>query len=183
MFHGPEHRILDLHVKPTWQSTTTTSCTITRREHIMSTTNNLESTHGLGSLKKAATRAVFAGGLNLAVIGLGTGTAHAFEVGLWCPINVKSGSTGTVCISTLNTDHPCPTASRELDALDFWVVTDAESGQVRGRRNGLGPITITWPASPGQHMLNLNKPGSANVQSACVINVLPAATVNQGDWD
>jgi hypothetical protein len=77
MFHGPEHRILDLHVKPTWQSTTTTSCTITRKEHIMSTTNNLESTLGLGSLKKVATRAVFAGGLGLAVIGLGAGLANA----------------------------------------------------------------------------------------------------------
>ena len=150
----------------------------------MSTTHNLESTHGLGSLTKVATRAVVAGGLNLAVLWLGTGTANAFEVGLLCPDNVKSGSTGTACISTSWNAYPtCPTASRELDALDFWVVTDAESGQILGRRNGLGPITITCPASAGQHMLNLDKPGSANVQSACFVHVLPAATVNQGDSD
>jgi hypothetical protein len=49
----------------------------TEKEHIMDTAYNSESTHGFGSLKKFATRAVLTGGLGLAVIGLGAGTANA----------------------------------------------------------------------------------------------------------
>jgi hypothetical protein len=43
----------------------------------MDTAYNSESTHGFRSLKKFATRAVLTGGLGLAVIGLGAGTANA----------------------------------------------------------------------------------------------------------
>jgi hypothetical protein len=43
----------------------------------MTATNNLESTRSLGSLKKVATRTVLAGGLSLALLGLGAGAANA----------------------------------------------------------------------------------------------------------
>lgn len=144
------------------------------------------------NLKKlVVARALLVGGLGLAVLGLGTGIANA-SVSLWCPDTPAiPGGTGTVCINTLNTDHPCPTVMG-FDALIAYVVTDAVSGKVLGQRDGLGPITVTWPASwsqpvqglppgvdPRLHMVYLGHQGSADFQG-CMVE---AAAVAQSDQD
>ena len=65
----------------------------------MNTTHNPESTHGLGSLRKLATRAVLAGGLGLAVIGLGAGTANAKSPEISCPTGVVAGQPSTATVA------------------------------------------------------------------------------------
>jgi hypothetical protein len=61
------------------------------RKHIMNTTHNPESTHGLGSLKKLVTGAFLAGGVGLAVIGLGAGTANATPLPAPVPVLPRPG--------------------------------------------------------------------------------------------
>jgi len=160
----------------------------------MNTTHTPESTRGLGSLKKVATRAVLAGGLSLAVLGLATGIANA-SVTLWCeqPTSVEPGGTGTVCVSfSYQTDHPCPAMNGGFDALIMYEVYDGVSSTPIGQRQGVGPITVTWPASwskpnpppfdPGLHTVYLGLKGSPDFQG-CMVYANTAGPVDQGNHD
>jgi len=113
-------------------------------------------------------KALLAGGLSVAVVWLGTGTANA-DVDLWCPQpnTVVPGATGTVCIGESYQNGQCLVAP--LDLLPY-TVTDA-SGQVIGQRIGTGLLPVTWPISwsqpqnlppgldPRLHVLTLKQTG------------------------
>lgn len=110
----------------------------------MSSTPRPKSTHGLGSLTKMATRAVVAGGLGVAVLGPGAGTAHADPTTMSCPATpVTAGGSGTVTVA------------------GFWggpiFVADSPNHEVKyegpGWGNNNGAIAVTWPSAPGLYTL------------------------------
>ncbi|GAC1638973.1 MAG: hypothetical protein NVS4B6_09170 [Mycobacterium sp.] len=63
----------------------------------MNTTDNRESTHRLGSLKKLATAAVLAGGVGMAAIGMGAGIANT-DPEITCPTGVVAGRPSTATL-------------------------------------------------------------------------------------
>ena len=117
----------------------------------MHTTNNPESSHGLGSLTKSGTRVVLAGAVGVAVLGLGAGTATAKpgpEPTLICPATVTAGTNGTVTL----TNYP---------GTDQILIADPNNHlQVLNDINGPPPGNPPWGASPvpGGYLINVTWP-------------------------
>jgi|ERR1700722_15510829 len=106
----------------------------------MSTTHNPESLHGLRSLHRAATRIVLAGGVGMAVIGLGAGTANAdppSAASLTCPADAAPGP-GTV------------TPENFQGHVTVWGGVAGRTIEI-GQGDAGGPVPVIWPDEAGKH--------------------------------
>jgi hypothetical protein len=112
----------------------------------MNTTHHPETTSRVGSLTKSATRAVLAGAVGLAFLGLGAGTAGTANAGpqptLICPTPVTAGTNGTVTL----TNYP---------GTDQIAMFDSTAGVVLN--NGGAPGSTIWGDSPvpGGYLINV----------------------------
>ena len=135
----------------------------------MNTIHSRESTHGLGSLTKAATRAVLAGGVGLAVIGLGAdavGTANADPApSITCPDSAAIDTTFTAKLA----HWPVGTVRVTQDSPSGPVIKTVDVDQTLA-----APTTLYWylgvpvPRSLtlGGHNLYAQEPAGSQTLSA-----------------
>ena len=135
----------------------------------MNTTHNSESTRALGSLKKLATPVVLAGGLGLAVIGLGAGTANAgIAPTISCPNAVASETTFTAALA----HWPVGTVRITQDSPSGPVIKTVNVDQTLA-----APTTTSWyvgvpvPRSltpgPGHQLYAQEPAGSQTLSAQC----------------
>jgi hypothetical protein len=138
----------------------------------MNTIHDPQSTYGLGSLKKLATRALLAGGLSVTAIGLGAGMAGTANAGpapiLTCPGYATPNGTGYVSFTN-------------FDPNVTVVVTDASTGETINSGSP-GPsdnaVLAHWPMkwSTGWHLVNASEDVFVGPKTAsCSVQVLGAA--------
>lgn len=142
----------------------------------MNTHNNPESPPGLGSLKKLATRAVLAGGLSLAVIGLGAsgmaGTANAATPSLTCPASAATNSSFNVTFANFTPGQYVGTVA----------VTDAGSGATLNSGtapSGTLPVKLS---SAGYHSLfatQLQGLAGGQLTANCTVQVVAPGGTTQ----
>jgi hypothetical protein len=134
----------------------------------VNTTHDPEYKRGLGSLKKVAIRAVLAGGLSLALIGPGVGTANAQAPTLTCPGIAVPGQPAVVSYAGFDVGG----------VLDQVYVTTGVSGygDTLGQANGpSGSMMIKWPTtwSPysSQELLASQTGGATLRTASCFVQV------------
>jgi hypothetical protein len=96
------------------------------------------------TLKKRATQTLLAGGLAMAGLGLGAGTANADQPTLTCPATVAPGGSGTVTAAGfLIPNDPVDVTE---DGGKYWG--PGPGGQSGDSHDPNGAIAVTWPSAP-----------------------------------
>ena len=135
----------------------------------MNTTHNSESTRALGSLKKLATPVVLAGGLGLAVIGLGAGTANAgIAPTISCPNAVASETTFTAALAhwpvgtvRITQDSPSGPVIKTIDVDQTLAAPTTTSWYV-----GV-PVPRSLTPGPGHQLYAQEPAGSQTLSAQC----------------
>jgi hypothetical protein len=119
------------------------------------------------TLKKRATQTLLAGGLAMAGLGLGAGTANADQPTLTCPATVAPGGSGTVTAAGfLIPNDPVDVTE---DGGKYWG--PGPGGQSGDSHDPNGAIAVTWPSAPlGPHTFWAIQEGQA-VGATCNFTV------------